>query len=486
MNVLIYAIYRTEAWWTHVGRNLGADKVTVLTDKRGRGDQSVTDDFYAAYRRFTSSAASKSELVDADQVRDAIARCRVLRWLPTAKATAMVLAMAEAMDKALAEIGPDMIVSLPIDSYVSDVLERRARARGIPYYELTTSALPGMSMLLHRGQLVASQQTPDPDQVKARIAEIADPAFAPVYVQNAKKFTRWKFRRVQAYFWLRATFFNLYAHAIGDPLSLHFLDAQTWLGHKARAADVRVVDMVDQDWEARLEAFPKNRRVLFGLQMFPEAAIDYWIDDLRLIRQDDMLLELAQRLSAAGFLVAVKDHPLQFGFRQTALLEALRAIPNVVLAPYEVSGNAMLALCGASVTATGTLGLQAALLGSASVAGQAYYVVDEDFITLRNWDDLADVPERLLSAEPPQPLEARQARIISHVLSGSFDGPFMSLFGFKAAAPTEDSTKMGYELGNWLRRMGPAGENWHGRVLSGIRGGHAGSPLNPVPLHQTE
>ncbi|MDY6923983.1 MAG: hypothetical protein SWI22_08505 [Pseudomonadota bacterium] len=477
-HVLIYAIFRTEAWWTHVGRHMGVERVTVLTDSRGRGDRWVTDDFYAALERFEASGDPESALISADEIKDAIARCRVLRWLPPRKATAMILAMAEATDKALDELSPDAIVSLPIDSYVTDVLERRARARGIPFYELTAGALPGMSMLLYRGQLVTSREPPDPKHVETCIAEIADPAFAPVYVQKAKTFTRGKFHRAQLYFRLRAAAFQVYAAATRDRLNLRALDAQPWLGHKARARDVRIIDMIDADWRQRLEAFPKDRRVLFGLQMFPEASIDYWIDDLRLIRQEDMLLELARSLSAAGFAIAVKDHPLQFGFRQTALLEALRALPNVVIVPYEVSGNAMLALCGASVTATGTLGLQAALLGNASVAGRAYYVVDEDFITLRTWDDLADVSDRLLRAEPPEPLKARQERIIGHVLRGSFEGPFMSLFGFKASAPGEDPGRMGVELGRRLRLMGPEGEDWHGKALPRGGGGHPGSPLN--------
>lgn len=457
---------------------MGFDQVTILTDARGRGDQWVTDDFYAAYRRFKRSGAPESALITEVEIRDVIARCRVLRWLPPKKATAMVLGMAEAMDIALTRIAPDGIVSLPIDAYVTDVLERLARARGIPFFELTASALPGMSMLLYRGRLITSREAPGPDQVKACIAEIADPTFAPVYVQKAKKFTRMKFHRAQFYFRLRAAVFKLYAYATRDPLNLRALDAQPWLGHKARASDVRIVDMIDRDWRERLEAFPKARRVLFGLQVFPEAAIDYWIDDLRLIRQEDMLLDLARRLSAAGFVIAVKDHPLQFGFRQTALLEALRAIPNVVLVPYEVSGNAMLALCGVSVTATGTLGLQAALLGNASVAGRAYYVVEEDFVTLQTWEDLADVPERLIQARPPEPLKARQERIIGHVLRGSFQGPFMSLFGFRASAPGDDPGRMGVELGRRLRLLGPEGEDWHRTVLSRNGGGHPGSPLN--------
>lgn len=477
-HVLIYAIFRTEPWWTHVGRNMGMDRVTVMTDKRGRGDRWVTDDFYAAYNRFKTSADKASDLVSQAEVTDAIARCRVLRWMPRAKATAMVLGMAEAMDKALADLAPDAIVSLPIDNYVTDMLERRARARGISYFELTASALPGMSMLLYRGMLITSQQSPPTEVVAARVAEIADPEFAPAYVQKAKTFTRTKFYLTQLRFWVRGVVMRLYAWALRDPLNQHFLDAQSWLGHKARLRDVEVVDLVEHDWQEKLEAFPKARRVLLGLQVFPEAAIDYWLDDLRLIKQEDMLIDLADRLSKAGFQIVVKDHPLQFGFRQTAFLRALQAIPNVVLVPYEVSGNAMLAECGVSVTATGTLGLQAALLGNASVTGKAYYVVDQDFLVLRNWQDLASVADWLLETAQPLSIEERQTRIISHLLSGSFNGPFMSLFGFRDERPNPEADQMGRELGLRLRRMGPQGEDWHGRNLGPHMGGHEGSPLN--------
>jgi hypothetical protein len=479
-HVLIYAIFRTEAWWTNVGHHMGVDRVTVMTDKRGRGDRWVTDDFYVAYARFKASGAGASELVTRAEVGDAIARCRVLRWMPTARATAMVLAMAEAMDRALAELAPDAIVSLPIDNYVSDILERRARAREIPYFELTASALPEMSMLLYRGMLVTSRETPNADAVSARVAEIADPEFAPLYIQGAKTFTRSKFYRVQIYFRLRAAALKLYAWAIRDPLNQHFLDAQPWLGHKPRFSDVRILDLVDHDWQARLHAFPKGRRVLFGLQVFPEAAIDYWLDDLELIRQEEVLLRLARSLSDAGYQIVVKDHPLQFGFRQVEWLEALKAIPNVVLVPYEVSGNAMLAQCGASVTATGTLGLQAALLGNASVVGSAYYVTEEDFLIVRESADLDGLPERLARAQPPASLEERQSRIIERLLKGSFYGAFMCLFNFKPGEANPEADQMGRELGARLRLLGPDGEDWHGKTLQAGISRHIGSPLAPA------
>ena len=475
---LIWAIHRTEAWWAYVGAAMGFDHVTVLTDKRGKGDRSVTDDFYAAYRRLHRAGAGASAVLDEAEVADVIARCRVLRWLPLRQARAMALAMAEAMDSVMAAERPDVVLSFPIDSYVSDVLARRARARGVPYFEVTASALPDMSMLMHRGRLITTAAEPDAAAVDARIHEIADPLFTPAYVQGQAAYTVGRFYRTLAKFRLRAAVFRALASLHRDPLNLHYLDAQPTLGHKARWRDARVTEMVEADWDEKLAAFPDDRRVLFGLQLFPEAAIDYWVEDLDLLRHEDMLVEVARRLTAAGYQIVVKDHPLQFGFRQTQLLDRLKAFPNVVIVPYEVSGNALLARCGVNVTATGTLGLQAGLLGRQSVTGEAYYATEGDFVVLKRPADVDGLVEALDRHGAPPSLHDRQARIVARLLRGSFDADFFSFRGFDPKAPNPAAAELGRRLGERLRALGPDGENWHARHMPAGGGAHPGSPLN--------
>lgn len=475
---LIYAIHRTHDWWAHVGANLGFDKVTVLTDRRGQGDASITDDYYRAYRSRYGARERSSSLLSEAEVVDVIARCRVLRWLSIRKATAMALAMADAMDKQLEAVRPDYVISFPIDNYNQDVLARLARKRGLPYFEVTASALPGMCMLMHRGRLITADADADPAAVEARIREIADPLFTPAYVQGQPAYTSARFLRTLAYFRVRAAFFQLYAWARRDGLNTHYLDAQPVLGHKPRWRDVRVTGMVEADWEAKVEAVPMERRVLYGLQLFPEAAIDYWIEDLDLVRHEDMLVEIAREMTAAGYQIVVKDHPLQFGFRQTALLDRLKAFPNVVIVPYEVSGNALLARCGVNVTATGTLGLQAGLLGNVSITGEAYYVTADDFVVLREWRDLEGLAATVSARTPPSPLRDRQARIIANLLKGSFDADFFSFKDFDPARPNPATAELGRRLGQRLRALGPDGEDWHGRHMPRGGGRHDGSPLN--------
>lgn len=477
-SALIYAIHRTHDWWRFVGQNLGFDSTTVLTDRRGQGDRWYTDDYYAAYRRRYAARDVSSALLSAAEVDDVIARCRVLRWQSKRKAAAMALAMADALDAQLEAVRPDYVISFPIDNYNQDVLARLSRERGLPYFEVTASALPEMCMLMHRGRLITADAAPDPALVDEKIHEIADPLFTPAYVQGQAAYTRGRFLKTLGYFRTRAAFFKLYSWYRRDPLNIHYMDAQPALGHKARWKDVRITGLVETDWEAKLEAFPKERRVLFGLQLFPEAAIDYWIEDLDLIRHEDMLVEIAGRLTAAGYQIVVKDHPLQFGFRQTGLLDRLKAFPNVVIVPYEVSGNALLARCGVNVTATGTLGLQAGLLGNVSITGEAYYVTEGDFVVLHDWSDLDRLAATVADRGPPASLHDRQARIIGRLLRGSFDADFFSFRGFDPANPNPAAAELGRRLGERIRALGPQGEDWHGRHMPSGGGRHPGSPLN--------
>jgi hypothetical protein len=449
-SVLIYTIHRVEPWWAEIGRNMGYERSATVSDIRGDGDYDVVDDFYAAYARHHEASAKASSLLDAAQITDIIARCRLLRWLPKRKAAAMALAMADAFEKVLDAEQPAVIVAFPMDRYVSDVLERVGARRGIPFYELTASAVPDMSMLLYRGQLITRAADPPAELVEKIVHEIADPLFTPAYVQGAKRFTPVKWLRVFAYFRLRGWFFKGLSLVKRDPLGLHYLDAQAFLGHKPRLADVRVCKMVEEDWRAKAEAFLIEKRLFIGLQLFPEASIDYWIDDLDVIQHEDLLFDVARAFTGAGYVILVKDHPLQFGFRQVALLDRLKTLPNVVIVPYEVSGNEVLDACGVNFTCTGTLGLQAALTGKKSITTSCYYTTAEDFILFNHRSEIANLPKRVEASAPPADLAARQRRIITHLLKGSFESDFFSFKGFDPATPKAGVAELGVGFGRFI------------------------------------
>lgn len=445
--ILIYSIHNSEAWWRAVGNAMGFERAVLVSDLRGEGDYNLVDPFYQAYRRHYRAGAPGSALVAPEVVETVIARCRLLRWLPRRRATAMALAMAEACDAVLDAVQPQAIVSWPIDRYVMDVLEHRANARGIPYFEVTASAIASMSMLLYRGRLITAPEEPDPETVAARVREIANPLFTPAYVQRQQRYTALRWLKTFSYFKLRGLAFWLISLLKQDRLNLHYMDAQSFLGHKPRLSDLRILGLLDQDWQARIAGYPREKRLFLALQLFPEASIDYWIDDLGLVDHENMLVEAAQAFSAAGYCVIVKDHPLQFGFRQCQLIDRLKALPGVVMVPYEVSGNALLAECGVTFTCTGTLGMQAALLGLKAITTETYFTTPDDFILLRHRNEVAALPARVEATPSVADLPARQRRIIAHLLRGSFAGEFMSFKGYGTGSADPRVPALGAALG---------------------------------------
>ncbi|MBS0308522.1 MAG: hypothetical protein JSS58_06085 [Proteobacteria bacterium] len=449
--VLIYAINRTNAWWKHVGNHLGFERHVVVSDIRGAGDRDVVDDFNAEYARQIRLADIRTIAFSEEEVQDIIARCRLLRWLPAKQARCMIAAMEYAFTKVLDEVNPCIVLSFPIDRYVSDVLERLSKRRGLRYVELTASLISGMCMLMYRGQLLQTAPTPLPEVLDHHVKTIADPSFTPSYVQTATRYTRRRWLKTFGYFRVRGWGFKLISWIKRDPRSLHYLDAQSFLGHKPRLADLQTLDLIDWNWRESLDHFPRERRIFFGLQLFPEASIDYWITNIGMIDYENLMVAAARAFVEAGFLVLVKDHPSQFGFRQRELIKRLKSLPNVIFLPYEVSGNEAVDLVGANFTLTGTLGLQSALLGRVSVVSPTYYVTTGDFLTFDTPEQIAALPKRVSEWQATNSLQDRQRRILSHLLQGSFEGDFFSFRGFDPQHPAETARTLAKNLGQQLR-----------------------------------
>jgi len=455
---LIFGIHNTVDWWRHLGLNMGWDASTVVTDLRGEGDISVVDDFYAELKRTKRRPDPTFRLLSAAEKHDVVARCRTLRWIEPELAHAMIEAMAIALDRVLDRVAPRVVISFPIDRYVKHLLKLLAARRCVQYLELTASVVPSMSMLMRDGRLIFPAGDVAAAEVGRQIATLSSPSFAPSYVPGKSTYTRVKFLRTFSYLRTRAVALKLISWWQRDPLNLHYLDAQPMLGHKGRWKDIRIIGLCDTHWRAKVEAVPRDRRALFGLQLFPEASIDYWIANLALIDHENLVVRAAKAFSDAGFVVMVKDHPLQFGCRQTELIDRLRALPGAVIVPYEVSGNELLALAGVNFTCTGTMGLQAALQGVKSVVTDSYYSNDEDFIVFRSPREVDTLPQRVMQTDlTTQPLEQRQRRMIGQLLIGSFDGDFFSFKGFTRAAPTPGADNLARALGQRLDMLAAQG-----------------------------
>jgi hypothetical protein len=254
-------------------------------------------------------------------------------------------------------------------------------------------------------------------------------------VRNAKKFSALRFWRVFGYFALRGAYFNILRFLRRDPLNSHYMDALKRLKHKVRPGDVAALKLLDRNWEARLGEAPRERRVFLGLQLFPEASMDYWLQSRDMLAHDEVVLRYCEVLGEAGYHTFVKDHPLQFGFRQRELFERLSKLPFVTLVPYEVPANLLIRQCAISVTFTGTIGFQAALSGLCSVVTEPYYAPERHFLQIRSFEEIGSLVERLKQWRPPDDMAAARREIVRNLAAISVAGDYFTCLNFDPEDP---------------------------------------------------
>ncbi len=451
---LIYTIRRTDPWWRYVGEKMQYTESYTVSDLRGDGNFNVVDDFYRYQRQYYSKRVTPSDMVSCEEIEGVIARCRLLRFLPYRLARSMVLGMAHAMNTVLDQVKPTVVISFPIDRYVSDVLRLMASKRGIEHHEITVGPLPNTVMVLNRGRLRLASKEIDKQRMEQNIRDITDRYFKPSYVKKGNQYTKVNFFKKFFYFQLRGWAFKVISILKRDYLNLHYIDAQSFLGHKPIFSDHRVLDMVDQNWCDKLEAVEEDKRVFLGLSVFPEASIDYWIDDLKIIEYENLMVNIATELSNNGFTLFVKDHPLQFGFRQTDLIDRFLAIPNTILVPYDIDGKQLIAQVGVTVTTTGTIGLESSLIGKKSIVVENYYSTPEDFIYIDSYN-VDGLAQRVKDFPKPMDLPERQQRVMRRLMTGSFDGDFFSFERYVKGSECEKTTRVSEAAREHLAQLMP-------------------------------
>ncbi|QPF82311.1 hypothetical protein IC762_21360 [Bradyrhizobium genosp. L] len=422
--IVFFTIHSTTPWWTYLASQIDFADVTVLSDLRGVGDLSLVEDFYRFMKKGDAAAVAVARFGEAG-CNDIIMRCRSLRSLERDLALKMIGGMTQAVESAFDALDPRLIVTYTIDRYVLDVTARVAAARGIAFLEMTASPIPGQVIFQRRGQPIPLRD-PSRAELDEAVNILCSKDFAPVYVREAKRFSAGRFWRVFALYTVRGAFFNAWRHLKRDPLNVHYIDALKRLKHKVRPADVAVLGLLRKDWQARLESVPKDRRVFCGLQLYPEASLDYWLKAPDMLAYDDAIVRYCEVLGRAGYHIFIKDHPLQFGFRQRGLFARLSKLSAVTCVPYGVTANYLLERCAVSVTLTGTTGYQAALAGLCSVVTEPYYADEEHYLHVRSFREIDDVVGRIEAWQPPADLDATRRQIVRKLVAAGTAGDYFT------------------------------------------------------------
>ena len=380
-------------WWRCLASHLTfVSETIVVSEFRNTGDVYVMPQFYRFLKENDNEAVALAAFGEAgcEEIR---LRCRFLRQFERSSALTMIGAMFRAQSEIIDEHCPDIALSLCIDYYPVDILDRILQERGIRYIGLSAAPISGQALVTARGEHNHVRE-PSVDEVAEAYAEITSSNFSP-FLPSRPKYDRYHFAKKWAYFTARAPALRALGLWQRDPLNAHYWLARPNFGSRIRLRDFGVVKHFVPDWDRIAEDFPQEKRLFLALGVYPESTIDYWVRSPTLLDYHATLMDVVTTFSDAGFLVLVKDHPNMFGFQSKELVERLNSVKNVVFVSYDVPSRSIMEKVRCTFTLAGTVGMQAALAGRISIVTDPYYFVEGAFIQLKSREGIHSLPQRV-------------------------------------------------------------------------------------------
>lgn len=319
--------------------------------------------------------------------KEIIARCRLLRNIEESVAEDLISACAISILSLLDELKPKFILSLTVDSYVTDLLSYFAAQKGIKYIGLVSFFINGYCRLTTKGEYIKIRSVSDEevDLIYDRlIINQEKPTFINHY-SSAKQIKK---------MWLKNATMGKLRHvymrlqrmrSLSHKYCYHYWSSEIIAKEKKEKVNLKI-------FTSDFRETPSSCYV--PLQYSPECTIDYWIKDPNEINYNQRLLEVLKLLSKLNLKIFVKEHPNCLGIRPRNFYKKILAIKNVILLSPLINAQKVIAGTDFTLVWTGTAGIEASLLGKPVVhLGNPYYIHNQAKFSKFSYD-LFTIPQQ--------------------------------------------------------------------------------------------
>lgn len=282
-------------------------------------------------------------------------RCRFLRGLEYGMASELIGKVAGGLLELLRKERFDLVIGGLVDCYIQDILERLCRLENIVYLSFVGHFFNGYCRISSRGELNVIERNISRTEVDEVLAQVKRMDFKPSFAPNESRIFLARYCNFFKEAVKKNIAFPLLKLMNRDPCNYHYnttIDDR----FRYRMLQKRSVDKYFSRFE-NLRDIDSGTSIYFPLHFNPEATVDYWVDDVRMVDQETMVENIVRDASGVFFLI--KEHPAMYFRRNTRFYERLLSHSNVALLhPYDVS-NRVLAKVNNVAVFTGSIGVEA-------------------------------------------------------------------------------------------------------------------------------
>ncbi|WLR96182.1 capsular polysaccharide export protein, LipB/KpsS family [Shinella sumterensis] len=376
-------------------------------------------------------------LSDGDQ--NVIARCRLLRTLSKAEAARHVHATRFAVREMLSDVKPDVFLSETTDQYLHQILFEECALRGIPAFGIVQTFVNGYFRVSQMGERCAAR-TASVDECAAVLRQLEDKSYVPNFIAKQKKNLKKAYTKAWLSNFARVIFFGVYRRITRDLLNYHYWASSRGIFFN-HVHFFPAAELGDRNWEAVLRQ--DNRPSVFvPLQFFPEATIDYWVQELDFVNYEGSLIRLLTRLSS-DFQFIVKEHPGVWGHRHPSFYDRLAQVPGLIFCPTNVAAQQCIEVCDAVLVWTGSVGFEAALRGKpVMTVTTPYYQSGARFKQIGHETASAEVQAHIASVGAQPIGEEEKIELIRYLLEGMDPGRIQVDGSFTASRQADVSSAL--------------------------------------------
>ena len=358
-----------------------------------------------------------------NEINNIIARCRLLRDINSKQADNLLFAMAYSISKVFSKHKPKAVISLTVDSYIIDLLYIYSQKKNIPFIGIIPSFVNGYFRISSKGEAVLNP-SPNYDAVDSIKNKLIQKTYTPIFVLKAISRTKQIILKRWLMNILRVPYFYTKRLFTGDYYNYHY-----WVSQLISTKFISLIPTFNlgcKDWENSLKLTTKPK-IYIPLQMFPECTVDYWCENLDVIKYYQVLEEFISK-HHRSFQIIIKEHPGVFGNRPKGFYKKIRNDSRIKIVPTFVPSNELIALIDAVLVWTGTVGFEAALRGKIVFCfSKSYYTYGNNFnqITLNTTTkELLNIINKKSAIEEIDKEE--QTRLIKNLCKFLFEGHFIN------------------------------------------------------------
>lgn len=398
------------------------ERVEYASDFLGQGTVGLAEKFYEHYNN-QNLHSSDIDFLDPDVFQDVYLRCRLLRNLTKLQANKLCRAMWSAINDIFDDVKPDIVISITVDSYVTDLMRIQCIKKNIPFIGLVKSFLNGYFRVTSRGEMIKLRE-PSNQEVSTVMRSLLDNNYRPDFIGVKKNGFRYRMKawENQLKSILRSIYFSCKRKIGKDKLCYHYWTSQMI---KYKSFGFFHSYSGDNFWEEKIKSKRFMPKVFIPLQFVPEATVDYWCPNKEMIDYSENLIKAVRVFCDKGFLILIKEHPGVIGLRDYSLYKALSHHENVIVIPPQISANGIVKICDCVLVWTGTVGFEAALRGVPVIhLGFPYYIHKTNFFGVESMSKLPEVIDQVMASNITPISEDEQFDMVRHVLSGCLPGSF--------------------------------------------------------------